>query len=177
MAVSKRSTYICGPLDELPHDQQEPTRKFYEALGAVCSRMCGTEAFVPHMHYYLEDGEIPVLQEVNVAKHERICHDTSLLIVVASACSWIGREIVTAMDNEVPIILLYDANLPQKPRAASLLRDSPMVHDVITFYTMEEAILQLEMALRCFSPDAPLQLSAGHSDAIIEVTQQAGLSH
>jgi hypothetical protein len=43
--------YICGPLTELPPDEQTSVKLFYQHIADVCQKVIGVRAFVPHEHY------------------------------------------------------------------------------------------------------------------------------
>ena len=152
MAIEK-APYICGPLTELPVEQQGSVKAFYEAAGALCRRITGVEAFVPHKHYD------PVLQahftptEVYTAEKEQICQHTSILIVIAIAPSWGGGgEVEMANERGIPVIILCDADRLAQRKISRFLRGGPSIKEVIGYHTMEEALALLVCALVRHSP-------------------------
>jgi hypothetical protein len=182
MAIVK-SAYVCGPLTDLAPEQQGLAKAFYEAIGDLCTRATGTKAFVPHKHFDPVKAPNFTPQEVDAAEREQVCNWTSVLIVVPVAPSWGGGiEVEMAYQNGVPIILLCEVRQLADRKVSRLLRGNPGIRDVISYYTMEEGLADLEVALRCILPQgtpsmvtAPRSLGNGHG-SIIEVTEQVGLS-
>jgi hypothetical protein len=142
------------------------------------------EAFVPHKHFDPVKAPNFTPQEVDAAEREQVCNWTSVLVVVPVAPSWGGGiEVEMAYQNGVPIILLCEVKQLANRKISRLLRGNPGVRDVIIYYTMEEALADLEVALRCILPQGAPSLVAtprsrgnGHG-SVLEVTEQVGLSH
>ena len=140
MAIEK-TPYICGPLTELPAEQQASAKAFYEAVGALCSRIAGVEAFVPHKHYDPVANANFEPPEVYAAEKTQICEHTSVLIVVALAPSWGGGgEVEMANERGIPVVILCDAERLAQRKISRFLRGGPSIKAVIGYHTMEEAL-------------------------------------
>ncbi len=183
MAIVK-CAYVCGPLTDLAPEQQGVVKSFYEAIGDLCTRITGVEAFVPHKHFDPVKHANFTPPEVDAAEREQVCNWTSILIVVPVAPSWGGGiEVEMAYQNGVPVILLCEVQQLAERKISRLLRGNPGVRDVISYYTMEDALIQLEAALHCIvpkraqSPEATRKSYGNGCGSILEVTEQVGLSH
>ncbi len=176
MAIVK-CAYVCGPLTDLAPEQQGIVKTFYEAIGDVCTRVTGVEAFVPHKHFDPVKHVSFTPAEVDAAEREQVCNWTSALVVVPVAPSWGGGiEVEMAYQNGVPIILICEVQQLADRKISRLLRGNPGVKDVVSYYTMEEALAELEVSLHCIFPPRAASMVAKprpHSNgcgSILEVT-------
>lgn len=142
--ANEKAPYVCGPLTELLPEEKGPAKIFYEAVGALCTRIAKVEAFVPHKHYD------PVLHasyestEVYTAEKKQICEHTSVIIVVALAPSWGGGgEVEMANERGIPVVILCDAERLERRMISRFLRGGPSIKAVIGYHTMEEALTLL----------------------------------
>jgi hypothetical protein len=174
-----KSAYICGPLTELPPEQQASARALYEAVGDVCSQILCTESFVPHQHYDPIANADATCPEVDAAEREQIYHKTSVLVVVAIGPSWGGGiEVEMANTQGVPAIILCNAKQLAARKVSRLLRGNGAVKEVIAHHSTGEMLQLLKLSLRKLFPLAPTSRFRGNGHgAVQEVTQQAGLSH
>jgi hypothetical protein len=178
MAMVK-SAYICGPLTELPPDQKGQAKAFYEAVGALASRITGTEAFVPHKHYDPVVHANFTPPEVYGAESEQIYNHTSIIIVVALAPSWGGGgEVQMANERGIPVVILRDAVELTQGHLSRFLCGGPSIKEVVGYHTIEEALLLLEDVLvsRLWSPFKRPRQRGNGGGSILEVTRQIGLS-
>jgi len=137
--MSQKIPYVCGPLTELPCEV-ERTKDFYTEIGDLFKDLIGERAFVPHEHFDPIEHALYTPREVDHSERYQICHNTSLLIVVAIAPSWGGGiEVEIANQNDVPVIILHSKN----KRVSRLLRGNPAVRGVIEYIYYSEAINKL----------------------------------
>ena len=176
--VTVKSAYICGPLTELPPEQQASVKVLYEAVGDVCSKVLGTESFVPHQHYDPIANADATPPEVDAAEREQIYDKTSVLVVVAIAPSWGGGiEVEMANTKGIPAIILCDAKQLAARKVSRLLRGNGAVKEVIAYHSTGEMLQMLKISLCGLFPSAAASRFRGSSHgAAQEVTQQAGLS-
>jgi hypothetical protein len=152
MATGK-SAYICGPLTELPPEQQASVKALYEAIGDVCSQVLGMESFVPHKYYDPIANADATPPEVDGAERRQICHKTSVLVVVAIAPSWGGGiEVEMANTKGVPALILCDAKQLAARKISRLLRGNPAVKEVLAYHSPEEMLPLLKLSLRKLFP-------------------------
>ena len=144
----RKSVYVCGPLTELPAEQQERVKRFYERIADLCEEVLGVRAFVPHEHYdpvKHADYEPP---QVDQAERRQVCECTSCLVVVTVAPSWGGGiEVEMANQSEVPVILVCERKKLEERKVSRLLRGNPAVMAIIQHETEQEALSQLKVKL------------------------------
>jgi len=142
--TSEKVPYICGPLTELPPDQQEAVKGFYARLADLCQEVLGARAFVPHEHFDpIKHADIPSRQ-VDAGERRQVCELCSLLIVVAIAPSWGGGiEVEMANRSDVPVIVL----VPSGKRVSRLLLGNPAVMNCIEYASNHEAMERLRPQL------------------------------
>ena len=147
MALKKRA-YICGPLTELPVENQEKAREFYTAIADVCEKVTGERAFVPHEHFDPIKHAFFTPPEVDEAERKQVSKRTSVLIVAAIAPSWGGGiEVEIANKSRIPIIILCNEQKLGHRRISRLLRGNPAVKHIIAYRTKAQAIDKLEHEL------------------------------
>jgi hypothetical protein len=173
--MGTKTAYVCGALTELPLDQQELVKAFYEAIGDLVGQLTGTRAFVPHEHFDPVKYASVLPVEVDRAEREQVCHKTSVLIVVALAPSWGGGiEVEMAYRSGVPIIILY----PAEHRVSRLLRGNPGVEILLSYYSVEHALAEIRAIFNTHPGFfSGTMRRANGCGGILEVTQQVGLSH
>jgi len=143
MRKGKRA-YICGPLTELPVQDQLAVKNFYSRIADACEETTGLRAFVPHEHYDPVRSPHFTPQEVDGAERDQVCNKTSVLIVVAIAPSWgggIGVEMARA--NGVPVIILR----PKGKKLSRLLLGNKGVVMVIDYDNETQAFNLLKDAV------------------------------
>lgn len=142
---NEKVPYICGPLTDLPSEEQESIKSFYKCLADICQKVTGKRAFVPHEHFDPIKHESFSSGDVDKAERKQVCKKTSFLIVVAIAPSWGGGiEVEMANKSHVPIIILC-----QKVKKVSrLLLGNPAVKGVIYYDSQIDAFSRLEDVLK-----------------------------
>jgi hypothetical protein len=146
--MEQKSTYICGPLTELPMEQQERVKVFYTTIADVVGEITGVRAFVPHEHYDPIKNANYTSQEIDKAERAQVCQKTSLLLVVAIEPSWGGGiEVEMANKSGVPAVILCERAKLEARKISRLLRGNPAVVEVIPYDSEEDAITQLRAKL------------------------------
>ncbi len=138
---NEKIAYICGPLTEIPKNQQRSVKKFYEEIADVVEKVTEKRAFVPHEHYDPIKHAHFSPSEVDAAERWQVCIQTSILIVVAIAPSWGGGiEVEMAHRSDVPVILLYEKG----KRVSRLLKGNPAIKRIIEYENEKDALEKLE---------------------------------
>lgn len=146
--MNGKSAYICGPLTELSPKRQIRIKDFYKAIADLFEAGTGVRAFVPHEHYDPVKHANYTPGEVDAAEREQVCHNTSLLVVVAIAPSWGGGiEVEMANRNNVPVVILCTRKKLKARKISRLLRGNPAVVQIITYDSQVRAIKKLRMEL------------------------------
>lgn len=118
--------YISGPLSAMSETLRVIMRKFYEQLGDLC-RECGIERYVPHL---VSDptlaADLTPLQVYNLDRNA-VVGSTIVLAYVGRAALGTGAEIEMAKNANIPVILIYEKNLPPERRVSRLTRGSPNI--------------------------------------------------
>jgi hypothetical protein len=144
-----KSTYICGPLTELPADTHENVKNFYSRIADITEKIFGIRGFVPHEHYDPIKHAHFQPQEIDAAERNQVCNLTSCLIVVAIAPSWGGGiEVEMANQNNIPVIILCEAKKLEEKRISRLLRGNPAVESIIPYHNETKALILLEKELK-----------------------------
>jgi hypothetical protein len=137
----QKSIYVCGPLTELPADQQEKIKAFYSRIAGVAEKITGLRGFVPHEHYDPIKHANFTPAEVDAAERRQVRDLTSCLIAVPAAPSWgSGIEVEIANQSDVPVIILCESCRFVQKKISRLLRGNPAVKTIITYHTEEEAL-------------------------------------
>ncbi len=147
--MAGRVPYVCGPLTELPLDQQSIVKEFYRRIADVCEEVIGQRAFVPHEHY--DPIQMPQFstQQVYVAERKQVCEKSSLLIVVTIAPSWGGGiEVEMANQSGIPVVLLCEEQKLQNRLISRLLRGNPAVKEIISYTSESDALEKLKFFLK-----------------------------
>ena len=140
-----RQAYICGPLTDLPFENQANIKAFYSRLADVCGDVMHVRAFAPHEHYDPIKFAHYTPEEVDAAEREQVCSKTSILIAVYVAPSWgSGIEVEMARQSGVPVVILC----PKGKKVSRLLRGNRAVVEVVEYDSENEAIKKLEDWLR-----------------------------
>lgn len=148
-----KQPYICYALTELPEATRDNAKRFYEAVGGVCTEVLGAEAFIPHQNYDPVKHAHFTPAEVDRAERAQVCTLTSVLVVVALAPSWGGGiEVEMAYRSNVPIIILRRKN----EKLSRLLLGNPGVKDVIWYDNEVDALAKLKTALEQLFEIAPV---------------------
>lgn len=141
---SHKTLYVCGPLTELPVEQQKSVKSFYKRIADLCEEQIGERAFVPHEHFDPVRHPSFLPKDVDKAERKQVCEKTSLLIVVAIAPSWGGGiEVEMANRSNVPVVILCE----KQKNISRLLRGNPAVIDIIFYTSQENALLGLREKL------------------------------
>jgi hypothetical protein len=146
--MDQKSTYICGPLTELPKEEQERVKFFYTVIANIVEEVMGVRAFVPHEHYDPIKNANYTSQEIDAAERAQVCTGTSLLLVVAIEPSWGGGiEVEMANQSGVPVVILCEQAKLEARRISRLLRGNPAVVQIIAYTSEEDALAQLRAEL------------------------------
>lgn len=144
----KKTPYVCGPLTELPLEEQAYVKSFFEGIADTCRDVLGTRAFVPHEHYDPIKHAKYTPFDVDKAERHQVCNLTSILIVLAIAPSWGGGiEVEMANQNNIPVIILCDKEKLENRKISRLLRGNPAVKDIISFTEKDEGLKKLQSVL------------------------------
>jgi len=145
----EKTAYVCGPLTELPVDEQDLVKSFYRRVADVCESELGKRAFVPHEHYDPKENVAATPTDVDRAERKQVCKMTSILIVVAIAPSWGGGiEVEMANRSGVPVIILCELEKLRQRKISRLLRGNPAVVRLITYRSHAGALRKLQIILR-----------------------------
>jgi hypothetical protein len=143
--MQPRIGYVCGPLTDLPKDQQDEVKAFYVQIGDLFGRLTDRRAFVPHEHYDPVRHAHFTPREVYEAECRQVCQCTSVLVIAAIAPSWGGgMEAMMAQHSEVPVILLW----PNGTGLSRLLRGVPAIRETLRYDSPAQALALLEEALK-----------------------------
>lgn len=145
----RKTAYICGPLTELPLEEQAAAKKLYEDAAEVVRQVTGMRAFVPHEHYDPVKHADFSPKQVDAAERRQVSEETSVLIVFALAPSWGGGiEVEIANDHDVPGLLFCERKKLEARKISRLLRGNPAFKKLSAFDSYDDALKQLEIALR-----------------------------
>jgi len=146
---NKKTVYVCGALTEVPAEQKEEVKRFYEKTADLCEKVTGIRGFVPHEHYdpVLHANWTP--SQVDESERRQVCELSSCLIAVALFPSWgSGIEVEMANAKNIPIILLCPKEKLEKRLISRLLRGNPAVKAIISYDDDDYAMQQLEIELK-----------------------------
>lgn len=137
--------YICAPLTELPVEEIELAKDFYESLAGTCEKAIGKRAFVPHERYDPKAHANFSPPEVDRGERKQVCEKTSILIIVAIFPSWGGGiEVEMANSSGVPSLILCE----EGKKLSRLLLGNPSVKTVIYYKGPEDALKKLAAYLK-----------------------------
>jgi hypothetical protein len=136
--------YICGPLTQLPQQEQGRVKTLYSQLGDVCEEVMGVRAFVPHEHFDPIKHVHYSPEQVDQSERTQVCHQTNLLVVVGIAPSWGGGiEVEMAYRHSVPVVILK----PISTKLSRLLLGNPAVKNMVEFTDFADAKRVLKVTL------------------------------
>jgi hypothetical protein len=136
--------YICGPLTELDYKTRDQIKAFYVKLANVCRDILHVRGFVPHEVYDPIKMANVTPKVVFHDEREIVTTKTSVLIVCALEPTWGGgMEVAWANEYSVPIIILAPGN----KKLSRLLIGGPMVFDIMSYSTEEQAVLLLKASI------------------------------
>jgi hypothetical protein len=151
--ADKKAPYVCGPLTELPLEEQGRVKSFYQQIADICQQSIGVRAFVPHEHYDPVRHASFQPADVDAAERRQVCEYTSCLIVVAVAPSWGGGiEVEMANRSDVPVILLCEHEKLAARKISRLLRGNPAVVAIIEYCSEAEALTTLAAKIKELVP-------------------------
>ena len=140
----EKSAYICGPLTELPIEDQARVKAFYAAIADVIKEVIGVRAFVPHEHFDPIRHANFTPGDVDFAERAQVCRKTTFLVVVAIEPTWGGGiEVEMAYRSGVPVLLLCPKIKLEARRISRLLRGNPAIVSTIAYNDYEHALAQL----------------------------------
>jgi len=146
--MEQKSVYICGPLTELPEEDQGRVKALYSALADVIEGLTGLRAFVPHEHYDPIKHAHYIPPEIDAAERAQVCTRTSLLLVVVVGPSWGGGiEVEMANKAGVPAVILCIRERLEARKVSRLLRGNPAVTQIIPCSSEEDMISELRFEL------------------------------
>lgn len=136
--------FVCGPLAELPKDEQRNQRRFYDEVGDVFLHTTGQTACVPHEHFSQETYD---QQQHEVARREH-CKDAWCLVIVCVP-GWNGwiNELTVAVERNIPVILVSWHGYLDRRQIPTSLFHHPSVKAKIIFFTKDEALAKLERVI------------------------------
>lgn len=145
----QRVPYICGPLTELPRDQQEAVKQFYVDLANLWEQHKGCRPFVPHEHYDPVKNAGAYPDDVDEAERKQVCERTSVLIVCAIAPSWGGGiEVEMANRSSVPMIILVDWRHLVDRRLSRLLQGNGANACLVTYKNFAHALVKMQRFIK-----------------------------
>ena len=146
--MNGKPAYICGPLTELPAEEQVGVKAFYAAIADLFQAETGVRAFVPHEHYDPVKHANFTPQEVDIVERQQVCEGTSLLVVVAIEPSWGGGiEVEMANRSNVPALILCDQGKLEARKISRLLRGNPAVVQILAYESHADALEKLRAEL------------------------------
>ncbi|MCX6745751.1 MAG: hypothetical protein NTX00_01905 [Candidatus Parcubacteria bacterium] len=148
---NQKTVYVCGALTEVPSEQKESVKKFYERIADLCEKVTTTRAFVPHEHYdpVLHANWTP--SQVDESERRQVCELSSCIVAAALFPSWgSGIEVEMANKSNVPVILLCQKEKLDKRLISRLLRGNPAIKSIIIYENDDSAMQQLEIELKKF---------------------------
>ena len=146
---NQKTVYVCGALTEVPAEQKEEVKKFYEKIADLCEKTTGIRAFVPHEHYdpIVHANWTPA--QVDESERRQVCDLSSCIVAVTLFPSWgSGIEVEMACKSSVPVILLCQKEKLEKRLVSRLLRGNPAVKAIINYEDEDSAMQQLEIELK-----------------------------
>lgn len=134
--------YIAGAITNVPSDEFEDQKQFYEAVGNVCREM-GYEVVIPHIHN--GENQTAVKTPENVYKWASFQADEADLVVaeVSYPSLGTGGELERANATGSKIVLLSRADA----KVSSYTRGIPSVELHIEYPSHEDACDQLRSFL------------------------------
>ncbi len=149
----EKSAYICGPLTELPIEDQARVKAFYAAIADVIEEVIGVRAFVPHEHFDPIRHANFTPADVDIAERNQVRKKTTFLVVVAIEPTWGGGiEVEMAYRSDVPVLLLCPRVKLEARRISRLLRGNPAVVHAIAYDDDADALGQLRGKLMELRP-------------------------
>ncbi|WP_413172633.1 XRE family transcriptional regulator [Anabaena azotica] len=132
--------YVSGALTDVENPIK--TKGFYEKIGLVCEEV-GLQAYVPHLHTDpVNNPDITPREVFDKDKHQVSISD--LVIAYLGSLSFgVGMELAYAENNQIPIILLYEAG----KQISRFPRGIPTVIAEIKFHDYEDGLNQLKNVL------------------------------
>jgi hypothetical protein len=148
--ANKRFAYISGALSDMTEEERVVLRALYERLAEAC-RTYGLDAYVPHL--VSDPAKAPDLTPKDVDRLDREAVTSSCLVIayVGRASTGLGIEVEMAFHANRPVVILYEKERFEARRISRLIRGNPAVVEEISFYNVEEAIMELKVFLRRFS--------------------------
>ena len=129
---NKPYAYISGPLSAMSEDLRSKLRAFYEEIGSCCYD-ASLPAYVPHL---LSDptknaGLSP--RKVYDMDRRAVVGSRLLVAYVGITSLGVGAEIEMACQRNIPVVLVYEQDLPPDRRVSRLTRGSPNVVKELLF--------------------------------------------
>lgn len=136
--------YVSGVLTSVRPRKIDP-RELYERIGVLC-RSNGLVPYIPHLH------TDPVLHRdihpthVYERDYRKVLDACLVIAYVGQASGGVGMEMEMARTNSIPIIVLYEADVPVAT-ISRMYRGNRAVKAVVYFTDMEDALFKLDLAL------------------------------
>ncbi len=140
---SVQSSYISGPMTNMPEDQHIPMRQLYESLADACLEI-GIKPYVPHMHCDPRSNDCRTSEEVWRIDVEQVRAADVLVADVTHTSLGVGGELAYAHMANKPIVLLSQKNTP----VSRFVRGNPAVAYHIEYDDHASACRMLKNVLK-----------------------------
>ena len=124
--------YVSGALTAMHEEQRVMVRDFYESIGRHCSRY-GLNAYIPHLFGDPSLNANLSPEEIYRMDREGVTHACLVIAYVSIPSLGVGAEIEMAHQAGIPVVLLYEEELPPERRISRLTRGTPNVVYEIQF--------------------------------------------
>jgi nucleoside 2-deoxyribosyltransferase len=132
--------YISGPLTNT--NDIESLKGFYESIGAECNRR-GLTSYIPHLNTDpISHANITPRQVFETDKYHVRTSDL-IIAYIGHPSIGVGMELAYSEINEIPIILLYENNIP----VSRFPRGIPNIIKEISFNSYQEGLDKLKSFL------------------------------
>jgi hypothetical protein len=120
-------------------------RELYKGIGHLCRRK-GLNPYVPHLHTDPQLHRDIHPTHVYEVDHQKVLDACLVIAYVGQASGGVGMEMEMARANSIPIIVLYEADVPVT-NISRMYRGNRAVKAVVRFTDMGDALAKLELAM------------------------------
>lgn len=128
--------YVCGPLSELPADEQRKARRYYREVREIFESVTRNPACIPHEHYDRDFSS-----EQHEAERRQKLENAWCLVIMNVLPNWRGweKELIIACRRDIPVIHLCWQGLLNHPGHVSpVLLKNPFVRVNFIYSSADE---------------------------------------